>query len=80
MILNIYADSSYLSELNDGSHAPDNFFLGWMPVTNKPIKLNGTVHTLCKILKFVATSAVEVELRALFMNIKQGQIMRLTLE
>ena len=54
--------------------------MGWMPVANEPIKLNGAVHTLCKILKFVAASAAEAELGALFMNVKQGQIMRLTLE
>ena len=58
-----------------------HYFMGWMPVANEPIKLNGAVHTLCKILKFVASaSAVEAELGALFMNAKQGQIMRLTLE
>ena len=56
--------------------------MGWMPRprANKPIKLNGAVHTLCKILKFVAASAVETELGALFMNVKQGRLMRLTLE
>ena len=54
--------------------------MGWMPVANEPIKLNGAVHTLCTILKFVAASAAEAELGALFLNIKQGRIMRLTLE
>ena len=54
--------------------------MGWMPVANEPIKLNGAVHTLCKILKFIAASAAEAELGALFMNVKQGRIMRLTLE
>ena len=54
--------------------------MGWMPVANEPIQLNGAVHTLCKILKFVAASAAKAELGALFMNVKQGQIMRLTLE
>ena len=38
------------------------------------------MHTPCKILKFVAASAAEAELGALFMNVKQGRIMRLTLE
>ena len=54
--------------------------MGWMPVANEPIKLNGAVHTLCKILKFVAASAAEAELGALFLNLKQGRIIRLTLE
>ena len=63
-----------------GAELPAHYFMGWMPVTNEPIKLNGVVHTLCKILKFVAASAAEAELGALFLNIKQGRIMRLTLE
>ena len=33
--------------------------MGWMPVANEPIKLNGAVHTLYTIIKFVAASEVE---------------------
>ena len=80
MILNIHSDALYLSEQNGRSRASGHYFMGWMPVANEPIKLNGAVHTLCTILKFVAASAAEAELGALFLNIKQGRIMRLTLE
>ena len=80
MILNIHSDASYLSERNGRSRASGHYFMGWMPVANEPIKLNGAVHTLCTILKFVAASAAEAELGALFLNIKQGRIICLTLE
>ena len=80
MILNIHSDASYLSERNGRSRASGHYFMEWMPVANEPIKLNSAVHTLCTILKFVAASAAEAELGALFLNIKQGRIMRLTLE
>ena len=42
--------------------------MGWMPIANEP----DVVHTLYTMFKFVAASAVEVELGALFLNIKQG--------
>ena len=35
---------------------------------------------MCTVLKFVASSAAEAELGALFLNIKEGQVLRLTLE
>ena len=50
MILNIHSDASYLSEQNGRSRASGHYFMGWMPVANEPIRLNGAVHTLCKIL------------------------------
>ena len=40
----------------------------------------GAIHTLCVILKFVASSAAEAELGALFLNAKAGKIIRLILE
>ena len=45
-----------------------------------PIRLNGCIFTLCNLLKCVAASAAEAELGALFMNCKQGNILRLILE
>ena len=42
--------------------------------------MNGAVHSLCQILKFVAASAAEAELGALYLNVKQGRIIRLALE
>ena len=43
-----------------------HFFLGWMPVANELIKFNGAVHTFYKILKFVAVSAEDAKLGALY--------------
>jgi len=51
-----------------------------MPVDDEPIKLNGTFFTLCAILKFVVSSAAEAELGALFLNCKEGKILRLILK
>ena len=45
-----------------------------------PIRLNGAFFTLSAILKFVAASAAEAELGALFINMRKGRIFRLVLE
>ena len=55
-------------------------FLGELPNDGKPIKLNGSVYTLCTILKFVASSEAEAEPGALFLNIKESHIMQHNLE
>jgi hypothetical protein len=78
MILQIHSDASYLSEPKAKSRASGHYFLGWLPVDGQPIKLNGAIFTLCTILKFVAASAAESELGALFLNIKEGRVLRLT--
>jgi hypothetical protein len=54
--------------------------MGWRVDPTKPIKLNGAFFTLCAILRFVFTSAVEAKLGAPFLNCKQATIFRLTLE
>ena len=80
MILNVHSDASYMSEPGARSRAAGYFFLGWMPRTVKPIRLNGAFFCLCTILKFVAASAAEAELGALFLNIREARVFRLTLE
>ena len=80
MVLNVHSDASYLSAADAKSRAAGFFFLGSIPINNKPIKLNGAIHVLCTILKFVAASAAEAELGALFLNAKEAKVMRLTLE
>ena len=80
MRLNIHSDAFYLSVKNAKSKAAGHFFLGKTSVNGAPIWLNGAIHTLCVILKFVASLAAEVELRALFLNAKYGKIIRLILE
>jgi hypothetical protein len=79
MILQIHSDASYLSEPKSKSRASGHYFLGWQPINGQPIKLNGALFTLCTILKFIAASAAESELGALFLNIKEGRVLRLTL-
>ena len=61
------------------SHAAGHYFLGWLPQDNQPIRLNGAIYTMRTVLKFVASSAAEAELGALFLNIKEGRVLRLTL-
>ena len=80
MILNMHFDVSYLSAKNAKSRAAGHFFLGWQPDDKRPIRLNGTILTLCTILNFVAASAAEAELGAMFLNAKEAKIIRLTLE
>ena len=80
MILNVHSDASYLSAKNAKSRAAGHFFLGWQPDDKRPIRMNGPIITLCTILKFVAASAEEAELGAIFLNAKEAKIIRLTLE
>ena len=56
------------------------FFLGSLPQENQPINFNGAIAVLCTVLKFVAASAVEAELGALFLDAKEAKVMRLTIE
>eukprot|EP00956_Cyclotella_meneghiniana_P026598 scaffold57892_cov40-Cyclotella_meneghiniana.AAC.1 len=79
MILNIHSDASYLNAPNARSRIGGHYFLGWLPIDNQPIKLNGAIHVISTILKFVAASAAEAELGALFVNAKEGCIIRLIL-
>ena len=80
MILNIHSGASYLSEPNARSRACGHYFLGTIPKDGEPIILNGAIFSLSGILKFVVASAAEAELGALFLNCKEGKIMRLILE
>ena len=66
MILNVHLNASYISAKNAKSCAAGHFFLGWQPDDKRPIRLNGPILTLCTILKFVAASAAEAELGAMF--------------
>ena len=80
MILNIHSDASYLSEPRARSRIAGDYFLGSKPTHGQPIKLNGAIYTFCGILKFVVALAAEAELGALFLNCKEGRIIRLILE
>ena len=79
MVLNIHSDASYLSEPQARSRVAGYYFLGSKPTHNNPIRLNGAIYTFCGILKCVVASAAEAELAALFLNCKEGKIIRLIL-
>ena len=80
MVLNIHSDASYLSETIARIRVAGKFFLGSKSDPTEPIVLNGTLYIMCRILKFVVASVAEAELGALFLNCKEGIIMRLTLQ
>ena len=80
MVLSIHLDASYLSGIGAKSRMAGQYFLGSMPRKDKPIALNGAIFVFCGILKIVALLAAAVELGALFLNGKEGKILRLTLE
>ena len=80
MILNIHSDASYLTEPKARSRVAGHYFLGATPTKNEPIQLNGAIYAYCGILKFVVASAAEAELAALFLNCKEGKIIRLILQ
>ena len=56
------------------------FFLGSVPSKYKPIPLNEKIYVHSGILKCVVASAAEEELGALFLNTKEGKILRTILE
>ena len=81
MILNVHSDASYLSKSHARSRLGGYFFLGGNPKPHKPIYLNGPIHTMANICKFVVASAAEAELGALFYtSCQEATILRLTLK
>ena len=80
MILNIHSDASYLSETRARSRLSGYFFLGSKIAKGEKIKMNGNIFVSCGILKIVVCSAAEAELGVLFLNIKEGKVLRILLE
>ncbi len=80
MVLNIHSDASYLNEPHGRSRVAGFYFLGSASVPNQPIHLNGAIHVACSVIKFTVASAAEAELGALFLNCREGKIIRLILE
>ena len=79
MVLNIHSDPSYLSKARARSRVAGYFYLGSNPVDGQPITLNGAVYVLGGKLKFVVALAAEAKLGALFINCKEGKVIRLVL-
>ena len=79
MILHIHSDASYLTEAEARSRAGGHHFLSDKP-NPKPALPNGPILNIAKILRNVMSSATEAEVGALFLNAKEGTVLRTTLE
>jgi hypothetical protein len=80
MILHIHSDASYLSENEAKSRAGGFFNMGSNNKTDKKLT-NGAVLIISKVLKHVmSSSAAEAEIGAVFINAKEGAVLRTTLE
>ncbi len=79
MYLHVHSDASYLSVPKGRSRAGGHFFLGAPTTSTKPILNNGAVLTVSGIIKHVMSSAAEAEIAGLFINAKEGEILRTTL-
>jgi hypothetical protein len=79
MILYINSDASYLSERESKSRAGGFFYVGNSADTaNK--RTNGSILIINTVLKHMMSSAAEAEIRAVFINSKEGEVFRTTLE
>jgi hypothetical protein len=79
MILHIHSDASYLSENEAKSRAGGFFYMGNTTKNNKKLT-NGAILIISKVLKHVMSSAAEAEIGAVFINAKEGAVLRKTLE
>ena len=79
MILHIHSDASYLSELQARSRAGGHHYLSNKP-SRKPSPPNGPILNIAKIICHIMSSAAEAELDTLFLNAKEGTVLRTTLE
>jgi hypothetical protein len=79
MILNIHSDASYLSERESKSQAGGVFYMG--SNTDKSNRLtDGAILIISTVLKHVMSLAAEAEIGAVFLNAKEGTVLRTTLE
>jgi hypothetical protein len=79
MILHIHSDTSYLSEKEAKSRAGGFFYMGSSTNTDKKLT-NGAILIIITVLKHVMYSAAEAEIGAVFINAKEGAVLRTTLE
>jgi hypothetical protein len=79
MILHIHSDASYLSENEAKSRAGGVFYMGSSTNTDKKLT-NGALLIISKVLKQVMSSAAEEEIGSVFINAKEGAVLRKTLE
>jgi hypothetical protein len=79
MILHIHSDASYLSENEAKRRAGGFFYMGSNTKTDKKLT-NGAILIISKVLKHVMSSEAEAEIGAVFINAKEGAVLRTTLE
>jgi hypothetical protein len=79
IILHIHSDASYLSENEAKTRAGGFFYMGNTTKNDKKLT-NGAILIVSKVLKRVISSAAEVEIGAVFINAKEGAVLRKTLE
>jgi len=72
MILNVDSDASYLTEPKARSRVGGHYSLGQ--------RSNGPILTVTTVLRLVASAASEAEIGAVFVNMKEAQILRQTLK
>jgi alpha-L-fucosidase len=78
MILHIHSDASYLSENESKSRAGGFFYMGSDTKNDKKLT-HGAILIVSKVLKHVMSSAAEAEIGAVFINAKEGAVLRTTL-
>jgi hypothetical protein len=79
MSLKIHSDASYLTAPKARSRVGGHFYLGNNPRPETPDILNGAVLTIAGILKNVVSSAAEAEIGGLYVNTREGEVLRTTL-
>jgi hypothetical protein len=79
MILNIHSDALYLSENEAKSRAGRFFYMGSSTKNDKKLT-NGAILIISKVLKHAMSSAAKTETGAVFINAKEGSVLRTTLE
>jgi hypothetical protein len=79
MILYIHSDASYLSEREAKSRAGGFFYMGSSADTANKLT-NGEILIISTVLKHVMSSAAEAEIGAVFINAKEGTVLRTKLE
>jgi hypothetical protein len=79
MILYIHSDASYLSENEAKSRAGGFFYMGNSANTAKKLT-NGAILIISTVLKHVMSSTAEAEIGAVFINAKEGAVLRTTLQ
>jgi hypothetical protein len=79
MIIYIHSDASYLSERDAKSRAGRFFYMGNISDTSKKLT-NGEILIISTVLKHVMSLAAEAEIEAVFINTKEGAVLRTTLQ